>query len=39
MLLRVIELKVEQLTLLDNGIFTENIRIFDEKKVKKDLTS
>ena len=39
MLLRVIELEVKQLTLMDNGIFTENIRIFDQKKVKKDLTS
>ena len=36
---RVIQLKVEQLTLLDSGIFTENICIFEEKKVKKDLTS
>ena len=36
---RVTELKVEQLTLLDNGIFTENICTFDEKKVRKDLTS
>ena len=35
---RVTELKVGQLTLLDNNIFTENIRTFDERKVKKDLT-
>ena len=34
---RVIELKVEQLTSLDNGIFTENICIFDEKKSEKGL--
>ena len=34
---RVTELKVEQLTLLDNGIFTENIYIytFDERKMKR----
>ena len=37
--IRVIELKVEQLTLLDNGIFIENICTFDKKKVKKDLIS
>ena len=36
---KVTELKVEQLTSLDNGIFTENICTFDEKKVKKYLTS
>ena len=34
----VTELKVEQLTLLDNGIFKQNICTFDEKKVKKELT-
>ena len=34
---KVIELKVEQLTLLDNGIFTENICTFDEKKSEKGL--
>ena len=33
------ELKVEQLTLLDNGILTENICTFDEQIVKKELTS
>ena len=36
---RVTELKVEQLTLLDNGILTESICIFDERKMKKDLIS
>ena len=37
---RVTELKVKQLTLLDNGTFTENICASDERKVpKKDLTS
>ena len=36
---RVTELKVEQLTLLDNDIFTENICTFDDRKVKKGLTS
>ena len=34
---RVTELKVQQLTLLDNGIFTENICTFDERKMKKGL--
>ena len=33
--IRVTELKVEQLILLDNGIFTENICTFDERKVKR----
>ena len=35
----VTELKVEQLTLLDNGIFTKIVCTFNERKVKKDLTS
>ena len=34
---RVTELKVEQLTLLDDGIFTENICTFHEKKSEKGL--
>ena len=36
---RVTELKVDQLTLLDNGTFTENICTFDERRVEKDLIS
>ena len=36
---RVTELKIEQLTLLNDGIFTENICTFDNRKVEKGLTS